>query len=98
MIVTADEAPDPYRLELSCSVVRGGVERFSATISTSGMRRRIEELVGYLLRANPVPAGSVLLTGSGIVASESAAIQPGDKVSICSAEIGELSNTAAVAQ
>jgi 2-dehydro-3-deoxy-D-arabinonate dehydratase len=50
------------------------------------------------LRANPVPAGSVLLTGTGIIVPEDAALAPGDTVSIRMAEIGELVNPAAMVQ
>ena len=48
----------------------------------------------FLLRSNPVPAGSVLLTGTGIIVPEEAALAPGDTVSIKIPEIGELSNPA----
>ena len=48
------------------------------------------------IRANPVPAGSVLLTGTGIIVTEEAALAAGDIVSIHVPEIGELSNRAEV--
>ena len=41
-----------------------------------------------------MPAGSVLLTGTGIIVTEEAALQPGDTVGIGVPEIGELSNRA----
>ena len=50
----------------------------------------------FLLRSNPVPAGSVLLTGTGIIVAEEAALAPGDIVSIRIPEIGELSNVASL--
>jgi 2-dehydro-3-deoxy-D-arabinonate dehydratase len=43
-----------------------------------------------------VPAGSVVLTGTGIIVKEDAALQAGDVVTIRVAEIGELSNPCAV--
>jgi len=49
-----------------------------------------------VLRSNPVPAGSVLLTGTGIIVNEDAALAPGDVVTISVPEIGELRNTAAI--
>jgi 2-dehydro-3-deoxy-D-arabinonate dehydratase len=55
-------------------------------------------LIEYLLRANPVPGGSVLLTGTGIIVTEEAALAAGDTVRIRVPEIGELSNTAVVVQ
>ncbi|MBM4432921.1 MAG: 2-keto-3-deoxy-D-arabinonate dehydratase, partial [Chloroflexi bacterium] len=66
---------------------------FSGSTSTSRFSRKIEDVVAYLLRSNPVPAGSVLMTGTGIITSE-APLAPGDIVSIKIPEIGELSNVA----
>ncbi len=98
VIVTADELPDPSKLEMTCRVVRGEQERFSGSVSTSRLARRIEFLIEYLLRANPVPAGSVLLTGTGIIVPETAALAPGDVVVVRIPEIGELANPAATVQ
>ncbi len=96
VIVTADELVDPYNLEMTCTISRDGNTIFSQKVSTSRLHRRIESLVEYLLRSNPVPAGSVLLTGTGVIVPESAALQADDIVTISVPEIGELSNPAAV--
>ena len=96
-IVTADSMPDPYRLEMSCTIQRGEKTIFSGQVSTSALHRRIETLIEYLLRCNPVPSGSVLLTGTGIIVTEEAALSPGDVVTIGVPEIGELSNPAELA-
>ena len=53
-------------------------------------------MIEFLLRSNPVPAGFVLLTGTGIIVTEEAALAPGDVVSIKVPEIGELSNVASL--
>jgi 2-dehydro-3-deoxy-D-arabinonate dehydratase len=94
VIVTTDELPDPYSLNVTCTVRRGGKTIFSGATCTSRLARRIEEMVEFLLRSNPVPAGSVLLTGTGIIVTKEAALAPGDIVSIQIPEIGELSNVA----
>ncbi len=96
VIVTTDELVDPYNLEMTCTISRDGNTIFSQKVSTSRLHRRFESLVEYLLRSNPVPAGSVLLTGTGVIVPESAALQPGDIVTISVPEIGELSNPAAI--
>ncbi|MEN6603472.1 MAG: fumarylacetoacetate hydrolase family protein [Bryobacteraceae bacterium] len=96
VLVTVDELGDPHNLELSCTVQRDGNVIFSGSVSVSKLTRKIEDLVEYLMRANPVPAGSVLLTGTGIIVPEEAALAPGDVVSIKVPEIGELVNTAAI--
>jgi 2-dehydro-3-deoxy-D-arabinonate dehydratase len=98
VIVTADDLPDPYHLEMTCTITRGGFERFSGSVSTSKLNRKFENLIEYLLRANHVPAGTVLLTGTGIIVPEGAALAPGDVVSISIPEIGQLTNPAAVVQ
>jgi len=96
VIVTPDEIADPYRLQMVCTIRREGAVLFEAGVSTSALARKFEELIGYLRRANRVPSGSVLLTGTGIIVPEQAALKPGDVVSIRVEGIGELSNTAAL--
>src|SRR6185436_4923741 len=98
VIVTPDELTDPYNLNMSCTITRKGATRFEGATSTSRLHRKFETLTEYLLRANQVPAGSVLLTGTGIIVTEDAALAAGDTVTIRVAQIGELSNTADVVE
>ena len=94
-ILTADALPDPYNLEISCTITRDGKELYAGSTSTSKLHRRLEELIEYLTRANRVPAGTVVLTGTGIIVPQEAALAPGDVVTIRIPEIGELSNPVA---
>lgn len=94
VIVTADELPDPYSLEMSCTIMRQDAAVFSGSISTAKLHRKFDTLIEYLMRSNQVPAGTVVLTGTGIIVPETAALQPGDVVTIRIPEIGELSNRA----
>jgi 2-dehydro-3-deoxy-D-arabinonate dehydratase len=96
VIVTPDELTDPYNLEMTCSIVRNGSKRFEGATSTARLHRKFETLTEYLLRANQVPAGSVVCTGTGIIVTEDAALTAGDIVSIRIPQIGELSNVAEV--
>jgi 2-dehydro-3-deoxy-D-arabinonate dehydratase len=96
VIVTPDELTDPYNLEMTCSIVRNGSTRFEGATSTARLHRKFETLTEYLLRANPVPAGSVVCTGTGIIVTEDAALHAGDIVSIRVPQIGELSNAAEI--
>ncbi len=96
VIVTTDELTDPYNLEISCTISRAGKTIFSGSVHTSKLNRKIETLVEYLLRSNSVPRGSVLLTGTGIIVAQDAALQPGDICTISVPEIGELSNPAEI--
>jgi 2-dehydro-3-deoxy-D-arabinonate dehydratase len=94
VIVTAEDLPDPYNLEMTCTITRDGQQRFTGSVSTAKLHRKFETLVEYLRRANPTPAGTVLLTGTGIIVPEDAALAPGDIVTISIPEIGELTNHA----
>ena len=96
VMVTADEIKDPYNLHMTCEILRDGVVRFSGSTSTGKLHRKIETIVEYLVRSNPVPAGSVLCTGTGIIVTEEVALAPGDVVRIHVEEIGELINTCAI--
>ena len=95
-ILTADQISDPYKLEMTCTIQRGDAIIFSGSVSTSKLHRKLESLIDYLYRANPVPCASVLSTGTGIIVTEEAALAPGDIVTIRIPELGELSNPAAV--
>jgi 2-dehydro-3-deoxy-D-arabinonate dehydratase len=95
-IVTADEVEDPYSLEIRCRIVRNGQTIFEESSSTARMNRKIEDLVEFLYRSNPVPGGSVLCTGTGIMVGDDSALQPGDVVTIECPAIGTLTNSAAV--
>ena len=95
VMVPADSLPDPYNLEMTCTIMRGGKQTFSGNISTAKLHRKIETLIEYLTRANHVPCGTVVLTGTGIIVTKESALEPGDVVSIRIPEIGELSNPAA---
>ncbi len=98
VIVTSDELPDLDSLEVTCAIRRGGEERFSGSAPLGPLDRRMKGTIGYLLRANKVPAGSILLIGPGLRVPESAALAPGDTVHIRIPEIGEMENAAAIVQ
>ena len=74
-----------------------GREVFSGTTSTSQMQRSFEELISWLMRDNPVPPGSVLLTGTGIVPPDEFSLSPGQRVEIHVPGIGTLANHVALA-
>ena len=81
---------------MTCTIQRGDKTIFEGSVSTSKLNRKLETLIEYLLFANAVPGGSVLLTGTGIIVTEESALAPGDVVSIRIPEIGELSNPAEI--
>jgi 2-dehydro-3-deoxy-D-arabinonate dehydratase len=69
-----------------------GAELFAGETSTARMQRSFEELVDWLRRDNPVPAGSLLLTGTGLVPPDDFTLQPGQRVEIHVPGIGTLVN------
>jgi 2-dehydro-3-deoxy-D-arabinonate dehydratase len=96
VLVTPDEIANPYELQMTCTITRGDKTTFSGACSTNQLRRKFEELVKYLLQSNTVPAATVLFTGTGIIVTQEAALQPGDVVSISVPEIGTLANPAVI--
>jgi 2-dehydro-3-deoxy-D-arabinonate dehydratase len=59
------------------------------------MKRTPRELAEWAVRDNPIPAGSVLLTGTGLVPPDDYTLRPGHTVEIEIEGIGILSNTVA---
>jgi 2-dehydro-3-deoxy-D-arabinonate dehydratase len=73
----------------------GGGELFAGETSTARMKRSPRELASWVMRDNPVPPGSVLLTGTGLVPPDEYTLEPGHTVEIEIDGIGLLSNTVA---
>jgi len=96
VIVTPDEIPDPYAIALRCRVLRGGREVFAGEATTGQMKRRFEELAGWLLRSNEIRTGTILSTGTGIIQPLGSGLEEGDVVVLSSPELGELRNPVAL--
>ena len=60
------------------------------------MKRRLPELIDWLLRSNDVPSGTVLSTGTGIIQPMDTGLEEGDVVIIDCPGIGELRNPVTV--
>ena len=67
-------------------------ELFAGETSTARMRRSFADLVTWLRRDNPVPPGSVLLTGTGLVPPDDFTLKEGQRVEIHVPGIGTLWN------
>lgn len=90
----APEEPLEIRMRIADAE---GRELFAGETSTARMRRSFEDLVGFLLRDNPVPPGSVLLTGTGLVPPDDFTLEPGHVVEIHVPGIGTLANPVVLA-
>lgn len=66
--------------------------KFSGSTSTRRLKRSFDELARFACRDNPVPPGSLLLTGTGIVPPDDIALEPGDIVEIDIEGLGALRN------
>jgi 2-dehydro-3-deoxy-D-arabinonate dehydratase len=90
-------APDePFEIHMRI-FGESGAEVFAGRTSTDQMRRSFADLVEFLLRDNPVPSGSVLLTGTGLVPPDDFTLEPGHVVEIRVPGIGSLVNPVVLA-
>lgn len=92
MLATPATVGDPHALDLACRIVRDGRVVFEGRTHTGEMKRRCDELVDWLGRSNPVPPGTVLSTGTGILVPDEHALREGDLVEITLARVGTLRN------
>jgi 2-dehydro-3-deoxy-D-arabinonate dehydratase len=69
-----------------------GRELYAGETTTAKMRRSPRELVSWVVRDNPVPGGSVLLTGTGLVPEDDYTLLPGHRVEVTIDGIGTLVN------
>ena len=92
VIATPGSVPDPHALTIRCVIERAGRILYEGRASTADLKRRCEELVDWLGRYNPLPPGTVLSTGTGILVPDEHALEAGDVVSITIDRIGTLRN------
>ena len=79
--------------KIRLNIQRAGKSVFTGETSVGQIKRRFEELAGYLFRSQSLPHGAVLLTGTGIVPPETFTLQERDEIGIEITGIGWLRNT-----
>jgi 2-dehydro-3-deoxy-D-arabinonate dehydratase len=89
-LVPATAAGPSFTLRLV--VERAGSTVVDASTSTARIRRPLEELVGWLCQALELPAGAILLTGTGVVPETPFTLSHGDRVRIDGGPLGVLEN------
>lgn len=94
VITLAADGPDPYDLKISCRIIRGGETIYSDATNSGSIGRTYDELNEYLYRDNPVPRGTVVSTGTGIMVPNEHNLAHGDLVEIEIESIGLLANPA----
>lgn len=87
------EVADPYALAIELVIHRDGEVVWSGETRTSLLRRKFDELVGYLYRADVFPDGAVLATGTALVPDLPFTLAAGDRVAITVGEVGTLTST-----
>jgi 2-dehydro-3-deoxy-D-arabinonate dehydratase len=95
-VLVPDDWEEPFSIELRIRDGAGATV-FEGETSTARMKRSLAELAGFCVRDNPVPPGSVLLTGTGLVPEDDFTLEPGMVVEVGIAGIGRLVNTVATA-
>lgn len=87
------ESPIDPDTNIRMEIIRDGQIAFSGTISINQMKRKHDELIGYLFRAMRFPNGVYLMTGTCLVPPNEFTLQDGDQVCIQIDGIGKLENT-----
>jgi 2-dehydro-3-deoxy-D-arabinonate dehydratase len=90
LLVRAEPLPTDTAIELR--ITRAEETIFEGSTTLAQLRRTPAELVEFLYREMSFPAGSVLLTGTGVVPPDEFTLQVGDEVRIDIPPIGTLRN------
>jgi 2-dehydro-3-deoxy-D-arabinonate dehydratase len=92
VIVTPDEAGGGMDLDLRCRILRGADAIFDGSVNTSRIGRTFAQLIEFLMRDNPIGNGTIVCTGTGVIAERQHALRDGDRVEITISKIGTLVN------
>jgi 2-dehydro-3-deoxy-D-arabinonate dehydratase len=89
-ITPAWEVPDPYDLAIWMAIERDGEVIWDGETRTSGLKRRLDELVSYLFREDEFPDGAIISTGTALVPDPPFTLEGGDVVEIAIDRLGSL--------
>ncbi|MXV15739.1 fumarylacetoacetate hydrolase family protein [Hufsiella ginkgonis] len=87
------ESPVADDTEIAMSIFRKGETMYHDAVKISRMKRKHEELAGYLFRETSFEHGCYLMTGTCLVPPNEFTLKPGDVVEISIDAIGTLKNT-----
>lgn len=88
----AETVEDPYNFQIACRIYRNEEKVVEGTASTGQLKRKLDDLVSYLMRDNEIFDGTVLLTGTCIVPPNEFTLMDGDRIEIEISGIGVLNN------
>ena len=86
------ESPIPADSQIQIIITRNGHVEYEDQVEINQMKRRHEELMGFLFRSQSFDKGVFLMTGTCLVPDQSFTLKPGDVVSISIDHIGTLTN------
>ncbi|MER2090729.1 MAG: fumarylacetoacetate hydrolase family protein [Sporosarcina sp.] len=91
-ILLKDVVENPYDLTIICRIFRNDEKVFEGEAKVNQLKRKLDELVSYLVLDNEVFAGTVLLTGTCIVPPNDFTLTDNDRIEIEIPGIGVLNN------
>ncbi|MBO0999779.1 fumarylacetoacetate hydrolase family protein [Bacillus sp. SD075] len=91
-ILLKEAVTDPYELKIMCRIYRNEEKVFEGEAKVNQLKRKLEELVDYLVLDNTVFDGSVLLTGTCVVPPNEFSLKGDDRIEIEIPGIGVLNN------
>ncbi|WP_347939662.1 fumarylacetoacetate hydrolase family protein [Peribacillus simplex] len=91
-ILLKEAVPDPYELKIMCRIYRNEEKVFEGEAKVNQLKRKLEELVDYLVLDNTIFDGSVLLTGTCVVPPNEFTLKGDDRIEIEIPGIGVLNN------
>jgi len=89
------DQPLPKTTAVTLHIGRAGQTAFSGSTTLAELKRTPEELSSWLFRDNSFPDGVFLMTGTGIVPSDTFTLWPGDRIRISIDGLGTLENAVA---
>lgn len=90
LLIQSEPLAPTTRIHLQ--IDRAGAAAFEGETTLAQLKRTPSELAGFLFRDNTFPAGTFLMTGTGIVPGDEFTLKSGDVVKITIDGIGTLAN------
>ncbi|MDQ0247545.1 2-dehydro-3-deoxy-D-arabinonate dehydratase [Bacillus fengqiuensis] len=91
-ILLKEAVSDPYEFKIVCRIYRNEEKVFEGEAQVNQLKRKLDELVHYLVLDNEIFDGTVLLTGTCVVPPNEFTLKDNDRVEIEIPGIGILNN------
>lgn len=92
-ILLEEAVTDPYEFQIICRIYRNEQKVFEGDAKVGQLKRKLSELVDYLVLDNDIFDGTVLLTGTCIVPPNEFTLREDDRIEIEIPGIGVLNNS-----